>query len=224
MSRPDGYHSRVPDPLVRLLEPLVAIATGLLIVGVAVVPLLTPPWIAFAQDRAQATAWTGYTTAEVRSATEAILGDLVMGPPTFDVEVRGEAVLNDRERQHLRDVRGIFAGLAILVATSLVVLMVGRRRLGAGRFRAAARTGATGTVAAVVVAGLVASVAFDTAFEIFHRLFFAGGTYTFDPSTERLVQLFPNQFWIESTVAAGIVIAALGLVVRRTTGRSPEPA
>ena len=223
MSRPDGYHSRVPDPLARLLEPLVAIATGLLIVGVAVVPLLTPPWVAFAQDRAQATAWTGYTTTELRSATEAILGDLVVGPPTFDVEVRGEAVLNDREREHLRDVREIFAGLAILVVTGVVVLIAGRLRLGVGRLRASARTGATGTVVAVVVAGIVATAAFDTAFEIFHRLFFAGGTYTFDPGTERLVQLFPNQFWIESTAAAGIVIAALGLLVRRFT-RPRDPA
>ena len=53
-------------------------------------------------------------------------------------------------------------------------------------------------------------VAFDQAFEVFHELFFAGGTYTFDPATDRLVQLFPIQFWEETTLALGIVLVILG--------------
>ena len=34
-----------------------------------------------------------------------------------------------------------------------------------------------------VVAGLIAFFAFDAAFEVFHRLFFPGGTYSFNPAT-----------------------------------------
>ena len=52
-------------------------------------------------------------------------------------------------------------------------------------------------------------VAFDQAFEVFHELFFAGGTYTFDPSTDRLVQLFPIQFWEETTLALGVVLVVI---------------
>ena len=51
------------------------------------------------------------------------------------------------------------------------------------------------------------------AFEIFHRLFFAAGTYDFDPRTSRLVQLFPDQFWSETT----IVVAALAIVLALAT-------
>ena len=46
-----------------------------------------------------------------------------------------------------------------------------------------------------------------------HRLFFAAGTYTFDPQTYRLVQLFPDVFWSETTMAVGGLTLFLSLVV-----------
>ena len=45
------------------------------------------------------------------TATDAIVADLVFGPPDFDVEVGGVPVLIEREQQHMRDVRTVFAGL-----------------------------------------------------------------------------------------------------------------
>ena len=70
----------------------------------------------------------------------------------------------------------------------------------------------------VVIAGILAFFAFDTAFEIFHRLFFAGGSYTFDPGTDRLVQLFPFTFWSETTIAVGAVIVVLTLLTASLAG------
>lgn len=208
----------MPETIERLLEPLVLLATVVVIVGVAVVPFLTPTWIGFEQDRAQATAWTGYTVDEVRAATDAILSDLVLGPPDFAVEIGGVPVLNERERGHLRDVRGVFGAFAALVVLGALLLAAGRRALGSSRWRSEVRRGATWTIIGIVVIGIAAVVAFDAAFGIFHQLFFAGGSYSFDPRTERLVQLFPNQFWMETTIALGAVIAVLAIVVRRTVG------
>ena len=48
--------------------------------------------------------------------------------------------------------------------------------------------------------GVVALVAFDTLFEVFHEIFFPAGSYLFDPATERLVQLFPFEFWQETAI------------------------
>lgn len=212
----------MPEPIERLLEPLTSLAAILVIAGVAVAPLLTPAWVGFEQERAQATAWTGFTAEEVRTATDALLADLVVGPPDFDVAIGGVAVLNERERAHLRDVRTIFGGFAFIVVLAALVVAFGRRVLGRAQWRASLRRGATWTVAGVVIAGLVAVVAFEPAFELFHQLFFAGGSYAFDPRTERLVQLFPNQFWVESTIAAAALMAFVGLVLRRVT--RPVPA
>lgn len=215
MTRPTGYDGRVSVRIGgRPASLLVGLATAVLIVTAAIAPLLTPPWIAFEQGRAGATAWTGWSGSELRSATDAILADLVIGPPDFDVVVAGEPVLNERERGHMRDVRSVFVELWVLAAISVVVIGVGLARHGERRraWRAVSRAA---TILAVVVVGLgvIAIVAFEQLFAAFHRLFFAGGSYTFDPTTERLVQLFPFAFWQETAIVAGIVIVVLAVVV-----------
>jgi integral membrane protein (TIGR01906 family) len=62
-----------------------------------------------------------------------------------------------------------------------------------------------------VVGGITGVFFFDTAFEVFHRLFFPAGTYLFDPRTDRLVQLFPEQFWVETTVGVGVLVVLLSV-------------
>ena len=109
---------------------LIAVATALAIV-VLVIPLfLNPVWVAFEQGRAEAAAWTGYAEPDLRAATDAILADLVLGPPDFDARVAGEPVLNERERAHMRDVRGVFVGFfvvtALLVAGAVAVAIARR--------------------------------------------------------------------------------------------------
>ena len=68
-------------------------------------------------------------------------------------------------------------------------------------------------IAVLVAGGIVSFFAFDTLFEVFHQIFFAGGSYTFDPATERLVQLFPFQFWQETAIVVGAVCIVLAAVV-----------
>jgi integral membrane protein (TIGR01906 family) len=215
-----GVNSTLPERAAGLLT---AIATAVVITAIAIVPFLSPAWVSFEQGRTDAEQLTGYTTVELRAATDAILADLVLGPPDFDVVVGGAPVLNDREQSHMRDVRGVFAGfglLALLAAAGLVVALGLARRLGhPERAWSAVRNGARALVIGVVIAGVVAFFAFDAAFEVFHRLFFAGGSYTFDPGTDRLVQLFPFAFWSETTMAVGAVIVALSVVVAVVAGR-----
>ncbi|MDH4142817.1 MAG: DUF1461 domain-containing protein [Chloroflexota bacterium] len=206
---------------------VIALATALAIIALVIPFFLNPYWIAFEQGRAQATAWTGYGEEDLRVATDAILVDLVLGPPDFDVAVAGEPVLNERERGHMRDVRNVF--IAFYVATGLMVAAAGvvvvrRRDAAAESSWRSVRSGALGLIVGLVLVGGFAFIAFDVLFELFHRIFFAGGSYTFDPATERLVQLFPFQFWQETAIAVGaaaIVVAAIvaGLSQRRLRPR-----
>jgi integral membrane protein (TIGR01906 family) len=203
--------------IVIMLAAVVVIGTA------AVLPFLTPQWVAFEQGRANSTAWTGYTTEELRVATDAILSDLVFGPPDFDVEVRGEPVLVERERGHMRDVRSVFVGLWVLAAVSILVLVVAAIRGDRYAMWRSVRRGALVLSGAIVIVGVVALVAFDALFEVFHTILFPPGSYTFDPATERLVQLFPFQFWQETAVVVGIVIIALALAVAVIAGhRAPR--
>ena len=214
-------NATVPE---RVAGVLTAIAAAIVITAIAIVPFLTPAWVSFEQGRSGAPQLTGYSADQLRAATDAILADLVLGPPAFDVEIDGAPVLIERERAHMRDVRGVFAGfglLALVAALALLALYAGARRLGhPERAWAAIRNGARGLAVGVVIAGVIAFFAFDALFEVFHRLFFAGGSYTFDPGTERLVQLFPFTFWSETTMAVGAVIVGLSLLVATLAGRA----
>lgn len=199
---------------------LVGISAALVVVALAILPFLAPAWVAFEQGRAQSAAWTGFTDEQLRHVTDATLRDLVLGPPEFDVALPGETepVLNEHERAHMRDVRGVFAGFFVAAVAGAVVL-VGAFALARGRparARLLRRLSRTGTVIALVtvIGGGIGVLVFDQAFTIFHEIFFPQGNWTFDPRTDRLVQLFPDQFWSETTVAVGIVVIALALGLR----------
>ena len=220
-------------PFARIANAWIAVATALTILALTIPLFLNPFWVGLEQARAQATAWTGFSDADLKRATDSILSDLVFGPPAFDVEVAGQPVLEERERSHMRDVRGVFMGFFLVTqVAALVGLVIAWRRRDEARRATwgAVRAGAIGLVAVLVVAGVVAFVAFDALFEVFHRLLFAGGSYTFDPRTDRLVQLFPFQFWQETAIAVGAVaVVAASLVTwvaqrRLPTAPTTEPA
>lgn len=214
-----------------LVAALVAIAAAFVILGVSVALFLTPVWIHGEQARAGASI-NGWTPDAVTTATDGIVRDLVLGgdfrvlvapntvgPSSFDQRI---AVLNDREIAHMRNVRGVFERLAILVLASAAGLVVafGRSRSGARQaFWRAVGLGARGLAFAMAVIGILAIVAFEVAFEVFHELLFPPGSFSFDPATERLVQLFPDQFWSDTALALGLVAMALSIGVAWLAGR-----
>jgi integral membrane protein (TIGR01906 family) len=224
-----GYDAPVRTTLSRVGDIWIAVATALTIVALTIPLFLNPLWVGFEQGRAQAAAWTGFSDAQLSAVTVAILGDLVIGPPDFDIAVAGAPVLDARERAHMRDVRGVFAGFAgLAIVGAIGAVVVAARRRGDERRASwrAARAGAVGLIAGLIIGGAVALVAFDTLFETFHRLFFAGGSYDFDPATEKLVQLFPFQFWQETAIAVGVVSSLVAAIVAafatvRLEGTSP---
>ncbi len=212
------YHRRLMDSI---RGALAALATGLaatlVIVAISILPFLNPVWVGFEQGRAQSTAWTGFTPAQLEAVTNPILWDLVIGPPDFDVTLDGTPVLKEAERAHMRDVRGVFFGffaVAAVGAVALIALFLGARGSVARRrfWRRLAKTGIV-IVVVTIVGGGVGMLVFDQAFILFHEIFFPGGNYLFDYRTDKLVQLFPEQFWVDSAIGVGVVIIGLSLLL-----------
>ena len=113
------------------------------------------------------------------------------------------------------------------LVAALVLAAIGAAGRGRRWFWQATEAGASVSAGGVVVVGLAFTVFFDQAFEIFHRIFFPPGTYTFDPRTEKLVQLFPDQFWSETSLALAVAVLVLSLGVRsgaRRLGRAAVAA
>ena len=217
---------------VRVAAALVSLAVAIVILGATMVPFFSSTWIDFEQGRAGSALLTGYSPDEVHQVTASIVHDLLLGG-AFDVQTpcpRLEScsglapVLDPAEQSHMRDVRGVFDGLAIMVLMSLAALVVAAwlaRSGKAGQARteaavvvwAAVGRGAAWLAVLLVVLGVFAVAAFDLAFELFHRILFPGGNFDFDPRTQKLVQLFPEPFWSETALTFGVVAITVSLAV-----------
>ena len=195
------------------------------IVALAILVFLNPAWVGFEQDRTGAAALTGFDSATVHMVTNSILHDLAFGPPNFAVAVNGQEVLGVRERAHMVDVRNVFFAFgAIAVLAVLILVNIGIFARGRAWFRRAVRTGAIVLAVVIVVLGAIAAVAFDTVFQVFHELFFPAGSFDFDASS-KLIQLFPDQFWFETSLLLGLVILVLcGLFAFLTRQRAEAAA
>jgi len=209
----------------RLLSVLASIIVGvptvIVVVGLAVALLLNPIWVASEQDRAESGLETGYGPVELRLATDSILSDLVFGPPNFAVMIGGQPVLAERERSHLRDVRNVFIEFAAVALVSLLILVLARilSRRNPIAFWSRVRRASQVLAYAVVFVGLVAVIAFAPLFELFHGLLFPAGSFDFDPTSDRLVQLFPERFWSDTALALAVAIFAISLLSVWWAGR-----
>lgn len=156
--------------------------------------------------------------------TGAILADLIVGPPEFDVAVDGRPVLDGRERSHMVDVRNVLLPAATLfgAAAALLAVAVTRHRRSPWLWRAIGR-GATILLALGVAVGLAILLFFDAAFLLFHLVVFPQGNFSFDPRTQRLTQMLPEQLWTETSLAMAAVglamAAAVSLLARRRAAR-----
>jgi integral membrane protein (TIGR01906 family) len=200
----------------RIAAVATAVASGVAIVGVVVVMLLTPPYIHLALGSADSAAWLGVSPEEARALSDRTVGELVFGPGSFAFPMAegGTTFYDAAEASHLRDARSVLYGLGVAVIVAMVVLGAGlaRRRREVRYWRGIA-AGAGALAAAFAVIGAVFLVAFEAAFTLFHEIFFPGGNWSFDPTTEHLVQLYPIPFWqLTTTVLGGLVIVLAAFV------------
>jgi integral membrane protein (TIGR01906 family) len=170
--------------------------------------LLFDPWLVSAEQARHGVAGSLNTDQpNVDRVTMAMLRDLFVDGD-FAASLDGDApILDPSERSHMADVGAlvrILAGLEIVAI--LVLLVIGwvlrRERERRGRLLLGAAL-AVGTVALVL--GIFFAVAFDTAFASFHALFFRQGTWQFGPDSN-LIRLFPEPFWFETSLLAGLSI------------------
>ena len=188
----------------RILLSLAAAAT---ILAIALIILLTPIWTHLALGAAGSAAPDGDPVA----LNDRTIGDLLTFG-SFDFRAAdGTSIYTADERGHMRDVQVVLYAFLLLAVASVAFIVVAVRRAprDAGRWSALARGGA-GLVVGVVVLGLFAAFAFDTAFELFHRLLFPGGNFSF-PADSNLIREYPESFWELSSAAMGTMAAVGGI-------------
>jgi integral membrane protein (TIGR01906 family) len=190
----------------------VAAALAILLTGPL---LLFNPWLVSAeQARHDVPATLGVDQGAVDRVTAPMLLDLFRdGDFAESLDGRSPPILDVSERSHMRDVGGLVRVLALLEVVALVTLVLTGRRLRGERARRGrlVLTAAAGIGAAALVLGVFFAVAFDTAFAAFHALFFKAGTWQFGPDSN-LIRLFPEPFWFEVSLLAGVsIVLAAGV-------------
>lgn len=194
-----------------LVGVAVSAATALGILAVAVLLVLPPFVLHPLLDAAGSASFLGVTPAEAHRLSDLTVTELVLGPGTFAFAGPGGGPLFDSaEASHLRDARALlygFLGLGALALLLVAAAFIRGRRLMA--WQRVARGGGFLAVGVMVV-GVVALLAFEPAFELFHRVFFPGGNWAFDPGSQRLVQLYPLAFWRYVSALVGVIALTLG--------------
>lgn len=134
------------------------------------------------------------------------------------------AGFNERERQHLFDVKNavsfftiilyiLIIGFILLLVISAFILKVNNyvvnfvgKILFFGGFL---------TLALAAILLFIISSDFPLAFESFHRLFFKEGTYTFDPVKEIIVNIYPEQLFMELgiRISKGVIFTSITLAL-----------
>lgn len=118
---------------------------------------------------------------------------------------------DDREIAHMEDVRGLFlAGLAlrqaslIVIAAAVVLLFA----LKADVKRVLPRMICAGTVlffAILAALAAIISTDFTKYFIIFHKIFFNNDLWMLDPSTELLINIVPEPFFMDTAARIAII-------------------
>lgn len=188
---------------VSFARALLVPATAIVILAITVLLLMTPFWMHFALT----TAWAaGGDVSYALGLSDRTVWEIFVGPGTFSAFAADEAA-------HMRDVRVVFWGFMVLAFASagLISWQVARHPREAAVWRSISRGGMVLAVALIVI-GVFAAFAFDAVFELFHRIFFPGGNFSF-PADSLLIQLYPYAFWELTAAALGVLSIGGGLVV-----------
>jgi integral membrane protein (TIGR01906 family) len=136
------------------------------------------------------------------------LGDL-----RFD---NGDPVYNERELQHMVDVKRVVqATLAVWYAALAFLLGIGVWAWRGGWwniYRNGLARGGWFTVSLLVLIIFFVLFSFNTFFVTFHSVFFQPGTWQFEFS-DTLIRLFPERFWQDAFIMIGGIAIILGLAL-----------
>lgn len=134
----------------------------------------------------------------------------------------GTPIYNERELQHMLDVKNVVQMLLRVWSINLALLaLIGLWAWRAGQmnaFRAGLRWGGWLTIGLLMALGAFAAISFWQFFSWFHSLFFEGDSWIFRYD-DTLIRLFPLRFWQDAVLyIVGFAILtglALGLGFRK---------
>jgi integral membrane protein (TIGR01906 family) len=126
---------------------------------------------------------------------------------------------NDRELEHMLDVKNVVHGAIMALETGFFILLALAVWAWLGGWKdgylKGLERGGVMTLVLLLVIIILAIVAFNYIFIIFHEIFFKAGTWTFLYS-DTLIRLFPERLWRDTFLMVGGISAGLGILFKFT--------
>lgn len=116
-----------------------------------------------------------------------------------------EEFFSQRDKHHMIDVKGLFIkgkvirNISLLYIISFILLLFWKKNL-TGQFRRLAKYGiavAAAGIAPVLVLVVLMNIDFYKYFTIFHEIFFTNDLWLLDPAADRLINIFPQDFFTD---------------------------
>ncbi len=189
---------------------------------------------------------TGMSSSELARAADQVSRYLTFQRDRVDdirVKVRGQDLLlfNERENKHMSDVQALLGRFySLQVASGAYILLyvasgpLLRKRGYWHPLGSELKWGGSLTLGLFALFGAVSLVDFDQLFLQFHLLSFDNDLWMLDPTTDRLIMMFPEGFWYDSAIRLALatggqallaIIVGILLARRRSSiiDRQPEP-
>jgi integral membrane protein (TIGR01906 family) len=157
----------------------------------------------------------------INSADISFLGDLRFPPgqqvpePSCLAMTDCSHLFNDRELEHMLDVKNVVKGaMRVLEICALILLVMAVWAWRGSWSKSYIKGLQNGGIVTLILIGLIifsVLTAFNYIFVIFHEIFFKAGTWTFLYS-DTLIRLFPERFWEDTFLMVGGLTAAFGLL------------
>lgn len=215
-----SIHNGLRVALIDVLVVLTALWIPVVVVGGAVRALTTDAYLALEYGKPSFPPDTyGYTPQQrfdlASTATHYVLTHLPDDALSGQT-LGGASVYNPREVTHMVDVRAVFRsvldvwhlGLGVVLVLAVVLLQYA----GIEKTASAIRLGGLLTSGLILAIALLALFAWQVWFDLFHRIFFAPGSWLFSYS-DALIRLFPVEFWFDAALTISGLSLAGGLIL-----------
>jgi integral membrane protein (TIGR01906 family) len=205
----------------RLLSILLAIATVILTITFSIgLPIYVRGFYYAHIDSLELVRRTGHTEEEIRDAYDEVLDYLTLPGREFGT---GVFKYSEEGRSHFEDCRGLFTlnatALLLSLATVITLTVLAKKKL----FSVSRPFGCSllltcgaSTLSFFALLALLISLDFDTAFVIFHQLFFPGkDNWVFNARTDEIIRALPQTFFMNCAILilAVLLIGCLILIL-----------
>ena len=161
---------------------------------------------------------TGWSYQTIKTAYDEVLNYLTLPGHAFGT---GELAWTESEAAHFADCKVLFnLNLSVFIisgAICLTLILLDRFKvIEFARIKGhrAYLVSAVVAIALPVIIGALAAIDFDKAFVIFHAIFFPGNdNWTFDPRTEQIIEVMPEEFFMNCAIIIGVGLIAFALAL-----------